>query len=279
MCAIAASVPTPGKNFLPQNPVVLNMLWRISFGSDYAETTERTEMLRHSPSGTLYYVPANDAQGAQMQPLYRLFAPRIPDHMVSIKKGEAGYNTEGILGYAWVNPNAHPGLSPIQRVVNTQAGSPHYRDHALAVVQTTTPEAKAEDKLLNEGYHLETPLGYAYARYPSTTNDQFLATVSGGGITVASNAAVGCSVYEWRWSGIQFINDFDYGRQIGSSFGAIGGPGGQTTTPRRTETDTAEDHPRKMTEASMLLHCSFVMVRPVCRLLPTGMFNRLEPFL
>ena len=34
-----------------------------------------------------------------------------------------------------------------------------------------------------------------------------------------------------RWSGIQFINDFDYGRQISSAFGAIGGPGGQANNP------------------------------------------------
>jgi len=213
MCAFAASMPAPPINLLPQNPLVLNMFWRISFGADYAETTDHVEMLKNSPSGILYYVPAtpNDPQGAQMQPLYRLFTPRIPDHMVSIKKGEAGYNTEGVLGYAWVNPNAHPGLSPIQRVNNDQAGSPHYRDHALAVGQNSTPEVKGEENLLNAGYHIETPLGYAYARYPSASKDQYMATVSGGGITVASNAVVGCTIYEWRWSGIQFINDYDYG--------------------------------------------------------------------
>ena len=178
MCAVADSLPTT--NLLPENPVVLNMFWRISFGPDYAETTDRAEMMRNSPSGIIYYVPAapNDPQGAQMQPVYRLFTPHIPDHMSSIKKGEGGYNTEGILGYAWVNPNAHPGLSPIQRVYNDQAGSPHYRDHALMVGQTTTPEAKTQDNLLSAGYHFETPLGYAYARYPSATNDQFLATVA-----------------------------------------------------------------------------------------------------
>src|SRR5579862_568169 len=105
MCAVAASLPAT--NLLPENPVVLNMLWRISFGPDYAETNERAEMLRNSPSGIIYYVPAapNNPQSAQMQPVYRLFTPHIPDHMPSIKKGEGGYNTEGILGYAWVNPN------------------------------------------------------------------------------------------------------------------------------------------------------------------------------
>ena len=48
-----------------------------------------------------------------------------------------------------MKPNAHPGLSPIQRVYNDQAGSPHYRDRALVVGQTTTPEAKTEDALQN----------------------------------------------------------------------------------------------------------------------------------
>jgi hypothetical protein len=52
--------------------------------------------------------------------------------------------------------------------------------------------------------------------------------VNGGGITVASNAAVGCTIYEWWWLGNQFVNDFDYGRQISSAFGEIPG---QTNNP------------------------------------------------
>lgn len=228
VCAIGVALPA--KDLLPENPVVLNMLWEISFGPDYATTNSAEEMLRSSPSGITYYVPsvANDPLGAQMHPVYRLFSRNMHDHMSSTKQGEGGYETEGILGYAWDSPSAHPGLSPIQRVYNNQEGSRNYRDHAVVVAQTTTPEIKAEEKLLSAGYHAETPLGYAYARYPSTTNDQFLATVSGGGITVASNAAVGCTVYEWRWSGIQFINDYDYGRQISSSFGPVGGANNPT---------------------------------------------------
>ena len=54
-----------GNSLLPENPVVLNVFWRVSFGRDYATTTDRAEMMRNSPSGIMYYVPAepNDPTG------------------------------------------------------------------------------------------------------------------------------------------------------------------------------------------------------------------------
>ena len=33
-------------------------------------------------------------------------------------------------------------------------------------------------------------------------------------MTVKSNLAVGCALWEWWWNGIQFVNDYDYGRQM-----------------------------------------------------------------
>jgi hypothetical protein len=52
----------------------------------------------------------------------------------------------------------------------------------------------------------------AYARFSGT--DAVLDGISSGGVLAKSNLAVGCSLWEWWWHGHQFINDYDYGRQI-----------------------------------------------------------------
>jgi hypothetical protein len=40
---------------------------------------------------------------------------------------------------------------------------------------------------------------------------------SGGGVTVRSNIVAGGAVWEWRWNGFQFINTYDYGREMQSA--------------------------------------------------------------
>ncbi len=52
--------------------------------------------------------------------------------------------------------------------------------------------------------------GYAYRR----SSGEHLVSVSGGGVTVKSNENAGGAVWEWWWQGKQFINDYDYGRQL-----------------------------------------------------------------
>src|SRR5438270_9869521 len=81
-------VATWGQNpkpdgLLPEKPVVLKPLWRISFGNDYATTTDPSEMRQHDASGLLYYLAANptDPKGERLQPVYRLISPDHKDHM------------------------------------------------------------------------------------------------------------------------------------------------------------------------------------------------------
>jgi hypothetical protein len=52
----------------------------------------------------------------------------------------------------------------------------------------------------------------AYLRYPGT--DKVLVALWGGGVLVKSNLAAGCAVWEWWWNGVEFVNDYDYGRQL-----------------------------------------------------------------
>jgi hypothetical protein len=54
--------------------------------------------------------------------------------------------------------------------------------------------------------------GNAYALFSG--EGPVLEPVSGGGILAKSNLAAGCALWEWWWNGFQFINDYDYGRQV-----------------------------------------------------------------
>ena len=113
--SICANAPYLDAQTLPENPVVLNNLWRISFGSDYATTAGPAEMQQHASSGLLYYVPSTpaDPTGQQVQTLFRLLSPGGSDHMDSTIAGEGGYTTEGPLGYPWVAPSTNGGGSAI----------------------------------------------------------------------------------------------------------------------------------------------------------------------
>jgi len=130
--------------------------------------------------------------------------------MESLAPNEGGFSSEGILGYSWTSQSLHPGLAPITRIYDGQANNPWTGDHALMVA--ADPFHTGENFPY---YSVENPLGYGYARYLNTDID--LHAVQGGGVTIKSNAVTGCAVWEWWWNGIQFINDYDYGRQLSAS--------------------------------------------------------------
>jgi hypothetical protein len=113
------------------------------------------------------------------------------DHMDSPIMGEAGYNTEGIIGYIWSSGGAKPGTSGLTRYYDNQPQSANAGDHATVV--DSSPVAHPQSFPY---YALDSvPLGYGYARYPGTGLS--LASVSGGGVEVKSNVATGCAVWEW----------------------------------------------------------------------------------
>ncbi len=200
---------------VPEAPIVLDTVWEMQLGIDYTSSTSPTERNLHPHVG-IFYIPSQNKDSAKVTipglvPLYRLLNQSATDHMDSTIAGEGGFTTEGILGYVWSNGAAKPGISGLTRYYDIQPQSPNAGDHATVV----DPSPVAHSQALSY-YALDvTPLGYGYVRYPGT--DRSLASVSGGGVEVKSNVATGCAVWEWWWHGIEFINDYDYGRQLSTA--------------------------------------------------------------
>ncbi|HEX7687785.1 MAG TPA: hypothetical protein VF453_08765 [Burkholderiaceae bacterium] len=101
-------------------------------------------------------------------------------------------------------------MSQVSRLYDRQGGSPHVGDHATGVLASTVPHSD-----LLPTYSPDAQLGYAYARFANT--DQQFIGVSAGGVLARSNVATGGAVWEWWWAGLQFVNDYDYGRQMQSA--------------------------------------------------------------
>lgn len=176
-----------------QTPTVLKILWEVNTGSDYMTVESAAERDAYTNRGAFMYVPYGSAAGRTA--LYRLF--NGTDHMTSHVYGEGGYSSEGILGYPWTSPTSVLGLGQLHRRVNPSTG-----DHA---------EVRAGDTI--SGYTvLETPGLYGYPRYNNVAEE--LLTLTAGGITMKSNLVAGGSIWSWVWNGIEFVDHYDYGREI-----------------------------------------------------------------
>ena len=46
------------------------------------------------------------------------------------------------------------------------------------------------------------------------TRDEDLVPLTGGGITITSNRVAGCSLWSWEYDGVDYVNVYDFGRQI-----------------------------------------------------------------
>lgn len=169
--------------------------------------------------------------------------------MDSVVPGEGGYTTESTLGYVWTGPALETGLAPVFRLYDNQTGNPAAGDHATAVEVAPLPQWENLAYYAPEGAE-----GYAYARFPGT--DSVLAGIAAGGVTFNVNLAVGCAGWEWWWNDIEFVNDYDYGRQIqiamypadGSS--ALGEAGDEYGGPAIA---VAEQHPSPCVQYSNAL--------------------------
>jgi hypothetical protein len=193
--------------------VKLNTLWRIKIGSTYGLTATPQDLQKVVVDTALGYVAASsqDLNGNPLQgvkPLYRLVnnSALHADDMEATSIGEGGYSERGILGYLWTQQAAYPGMVELLRVYDATGGSVHAGSHSLLAAGDSLHKTEAPN-----GYSVEGSLGYAYPRYLSA---EVLVPVSGGGVTVKSNANAGGAVWEWWWMGKEFINDFDYGRQL-----------------------------------------------------------------
>lgn len=167
--------------------------WNKSNTTDHITSNSSQEKPKDSTfEGQMFYIPRSALSGTR--PIYRNYHPGITDHMDSTLKGEGGYNFEFRHGYAFKKRGL--GMDPIRRWFKLSLN-----DHMLSF-EGETPG----------GYAAEGNLGYAYARYGNSC--EILLTASAGGVKMKANVVSGGSIAELWWGGKQFINNYDYGRQI-----------------------------------------------------------------
>ncbi len=174
----------------------INVLWDVvAGGPDHITSQSESERNQFTSLGQTWYVFTNQLSGTQ--PLYRLIAGS--DHMDSILAGEGGYSTEETLGNGFTSSGA-PGVTFMQRSYNS--GN---HDH----------DTQVPGQVL-AGYSAE-PLGiYGYPRYG--TQSTSLTTITANNVTATVNAVAGGAFWSWTWSGNQFLNTADNGREMQSAF-------------------------------------------------------------
>lgn len=142
--------------------------------------------------GIMWYISSDSADGP---PLYRLYKHTpVYDHMDSSFPGEAGYTTEQHLGHVY--GSQLDGMCPIRRHYSASA-----TNHMTGFCNESAP-----------GYAVEGTFGYGYARHGTLAEVPYTKTV--GPVSVTLNQAAGGIVSELRWNGKQFLNKWDYGREL-----------------------------------------------------------------
>jgi len=177
---------------------LLTPLWRVLVsGNDYMTTASLTERAPYPSEGAYAYVPI--ASSANTVPMYRLSETSLvpPDHRDSSGPGTGIYSTNGILGYPFAS--AATGLSQLINVSNSH-------DNA------TLNEGESKS-----GYSSRSPMPlWGYPRY--NNNPTVLVPITSrsgtGALTFASNSVAGGAIWSWKWSGTEFVNTVDYGREI-----------------------------------------------------------------
>ncbi len=182
---------------------VLNQVTRLLLNLDhYSSKSDETE---GTLEGQAWYLLNQSATGTRaINRLYRNASPY--DHLNSIATSEGDYQFEHVLGYAHTGTDS--GLAEIKRWFNATV-----TDHLTAF--------NGEDPTVH-GYTFETVLGYGFPRYGQDCEQNY--SVTAGGVTIRANKVAGGAVSELIWNGKQFINNFDYGRQIQTAFnfGSVG---------------------------------------------------------
>jgi len=148
--------------------------------------------------GALFYIPSSSAAGRTA--IYRHYNSSITNHLLSNSSSVAGYTSEGVHGYAYSTNQSY--LEPIKRWYNST-----HTDHLTAFVGENPAPF---------GYSLDGTLGYGFPRHGQNCEQNY--TVSAGGVTLKANKNAGGAISELTWNGKQFVNNYDYGRQIQSAF-------------------------------------------------------------
>jgi hypothetical protein len=204
--AIAAAVIATPSVAGSSDWVLHNTLRRIKLSNgDYMLTISPSE----NPSGStddgpIFYVPVYSSTNYTLNyPIKRLF--RFSDHMDSLVDGEGGYAFEANLGFPYLQQ--WQGTELIRRWFRASSG-----DHLTA---------KGSESYSGAGYTLDASLGYGYPRPNKQCNVGLSVTNGGSGSTLvqaSANLAAGGVISALSWNGKQFVNNYDYGRQIQAAF-------------------------------------------------------------
>lgn len=186
--------------------IPLNVVWQVGVNgarTDRMSTIDPAERDGFPLDGQAWYLAAQPIAGTK--PVYRLFNGWVNgfmDHMDSTVAGEGGYSTESTLGYAFASASAQPGLALLLRTYNPNG------DHGTRA--TLEPQAS--------GYHDESLGVYGFSRiasnFAATSEDTSSLVASGGGITAEVSLVAGAAVWRWTYGGYQYLNHFDYGREM-----------------------------------------------------------------
>lgn len=182
-----------------EDNIVLNVLGNnLVGGFDWMTSSDPMELSGNKIYRQTYYAPA--AKQGEGNQLYRLLRAQPFDHMDSLVPGEAQYTTEGPL--TWLFNKPVPGSVALWRWYNQKT-----YDHLTTI--NTDP--------ISKGYERESPQkGYVLPRYPN--KGEILKKLKGKEVSLNANLVAGGSVWELHWGGKQFINDWDYGRQLQVAF-------------------------------------------------------------
>jgi hypothetical protein len=194
MLAATLSLEPAHASGIALQPTPLNVLWRADRDGDRttAALAAERDVLGGVPEGQLFYIPS-----AGRSRLYRTFSAARGDHRDLRTPSAPGYKADGVLGAPWSRCGAVPGLASIRDAHNASTG-----DHA-----TVRPGESLA------GYVTSAKaLGCGYPRYGTAGED--LLTTTAGGVTVSSNRVAGGAVWRWTYRGVQYVNTYDYGRQI-----------------------------------------------------------------
>jgi hypothetical protein len=193
----------------PPEPRVFAALARWPRKNSHGVTDRQTvrgpsEVTDQTLEGQLFYVPAFGVAGRHA--LYRLHNATTDDSMDSLSQTEGGYGNATLLGYLFDTQVA--GTAEVRRWRNKSTG-----DGATAFdAENLAPAGYAKDQLL----------GYAYPRFGNECEET--ATVRGSQVTLSVNAVAGGVVSGLLWNGKQFINKYDFGRNIQTAINLSGQP-------------------------------------------------------
>jgi hypothetical protein len=205
---VLLSVTTGGQAAGPRDNLVLSILNRWSRtnrsgATDAVTASDPRETVGGTLEGQMFYVPALSAP--DNRPLYRLYNPLTDDHRDSLSSSESGFQSEGTLGYPF--KTQLPGTQALRRDATGSA--------TFSNAPTSSPPASLGGSLpgtTSADAGTGAVLGYGFPRYANAGVSRL--AVEGREVKLVANLVAGGAVAELTWNGKQFINNYDFGRQI-----------------------------------------------------------------